>query len=422
MTRALRDDLASLRIERSDKPSIVRSSRPGPRRSGPNWASTLSSLATVALVAGLGIIGYQQYDRYKPAPLVSIAQVQRMSAAEAEMVLSAKGYVKARDQALIGVKAAGRVEKVLVEEGQKVKKGELIAVLEHGDIEAVLDARRATLERTEAQIREAKATLLEKEHRADRARKLLDSRHISAEDLDRDVTELEVARAKLFALEADLKLVRAQIRESQESYNNMFIHAPFDGIVLSKDADVGETITPGSLADAGRGAVATIADLDRVDIEADVTEGLLGKLSIGQAAEATVDAVPDRRYHGRISRVIPLGDRTRGTVKVKVAIEDCDGRLFPDLVSTVYFLPNRSKTRSQSGEVMIYIRKSAIVTRGGETFVWVYRDEGTVTKRFVEIEPAKEDSVRVIKGIDAGVSVVVDPPSTLKENDRVRTQ
>ncbi len=422
MTRALRDDLASLRIERSDKPSIVRSSGPGPRGTGRNWASTFSSLATIALIGGLGIIGYEQYERYKPAPLVMIAQSQRMSAAEAEMVLSAKGYVKARDQALIGVKASGRVERVLVDEGQKVKKGDLIAILEHGDIEAVLDARRATLERTLAQIQEAKATLLEKEHRADRARKLLDSRHISAEDLDRDLTELEVARAKQFALEADLKLVQAQIRESQESYNNMFIHAPFDGVVLSKDADVGETITPGSLADAGRGSVATIADLDRVDIEADVTEGLLGKLSIGQAAEATVDAFPDRRYHGRINKVVPLGDRTRGTVKVKVEIEDCDGRLFPDLVSTVYFLSDRSKSRSQSGDLVIYIPKSAIITRNRETFVWVYREEGTVTKRFIEVEPAKGDSARVLKGIDAGVSIVVDPPSTLKENDRVRTQ
>jgi RND family efflux transporter MFP subunit len=422
MTRALRDDLASLRIERRDKPSIVRSSGPRPRRAGRNWASALSTLATIALVAGLGIIGYEQYDRYKPAPLVVVAQSQRMSKAEAEMVLSAKGYVKARAQALIGVKASGRVEQVLVDEGQKVKKGDLIAVLEHGDIEAVLDARRATLERTKAQIQEANATLLEKEHRAERARKLLDSRHISAEDLDRDLTELEVARAKLFALEADLKLVEAQIRESQESLNNMFIHAPFDGVVLSKDADVGETITPGSLADAGRGSVATIADLDRVDIEADVTEGLLGKLSIGQAAEATVDAVPDRRYHGKVSKVVPLGDRTRGTVKVKVAIEDCDGRLFPDLVSTVYFLPDRNRSRSQSDDFMIYIPKSAVVSRGGETFVWVYRDEGTVTKRFVEVEPAKGDSARVLKGIDAGVSIVVDPPSTLKENDRVRTQ
>jgi RND family efflux transporter MFP subunit len=367
----------------------------------------------VSLIGVGGYFAYQQYQELKSKPEVSVAQVQKMTSGEAEKLLSAKGYLKSRRQATIGTKVVGRVQEILVEEGTQVKKGQLLLVLEHNDLDAQLESKQATALRAKADIEEARADLDYKKAKGERARRLQNKNmSVSTEELQQSNSAVDMAAAHLLALEAAYKLQVSQVREAEISVENMRIVAPFDGTVIERPADLGEQVTANQ--------VLTLADLDHMDVETDVAENLLSRIVLGQPAEISVSAVPNKHYRGKLRQIIPTSDRARGTVKVKVEILDPDDHLFPELVATVRFLSDKSYQGADVGKSHLFVPKSALFEEGGHTHAWVVGLKDKIRKVRVEVVATNDELARVESGLKEGDRVILDPTQSLKDAEVVK--
>lgn len=430
---SLKDELASLKIDRKRHRPPASAARPSGgtglparRRDGGSFVlrvlSFLLWLIPLGIIGGAGYFAYNQYQNSKPKVTVSTVPVRSMTAGEANTVLEAKGYLKSRFQAQLGAKVPGRVAEIRIEEGTPVKKGDILAILEHDDLKATLESRKAMLARSSFDLEEARSDMLNKRERAQRYQRLAALGQSSDEEADQAIYAYHMAESKIGSLEASIKLQESMMNEIVVSIEDMHVRAPFDGTVVAKGAEVGETIMLGGMgAASGRGSVATVANLRLMEVETDVTESMLGRLSMGQAAEVSVSAVPNTRYKGRLRRVVPLGDRARGTVKVYVEILDPDDRLFPELVATVNFLPGSSEgtaIAASVGERKLYVQRSAIVEIDGKTSAWILDREGLVHKRDVQVA-FEDDRARVIEGLSDGENVVNKPPADLVEGQRV---
>jgi len=189
---------------------------------------------------------------------------------------------------------------------------------------------------------------------------------------------------------------------------------------LAKGAEVGETITPGGMgAASGRGSVVTMANLDQLEVETDITEAQISKVSVGQPAEVMVTAAPGRRYQGRVRKIVPLGDRARATIKVYVQIVDPDDRLFPELVAIVNFLPNKERAEAKTAMAGLFVPKAAVIEDGQSSFVWRIEQDKTVRKSPVLTTPKSDDLLKVEDGLKAGDRVVLNPGPELSENMKV---
>jgi RND family efflux transporter MFP subunit len=425
MAGTLREELASLKIDRPD-PTFSRNN--GHRKSsgrrgggGLRLLSWVLWLIPVGLVAGAGVVAYRQYDQIRSRPQVTVGLVQRMTTGEAEKLLTAKGYLRSRYQALIGTKLPGRVEKMCVEEGMKVKKGDTLAVLEHNDLKAMLASREAQTMRTAAELEEARADLWEKDRENRRVGRLYVQKSATPEESEKAMSGQKKSAARVAALEAGVKLMKSNVDEIKATIVTMHLYAPFDGTVVEKQGEEGEVIATMAMSSSlGRTAVVTIANLDKMDVETDISEGLMSRVELGQPAEVSVSAVPSRRYRGRLRQVIPMGDRTRGTVKVKVEILDPDSKLFPELAATVHFLPNKSTLGRDANHSFVFVSKSAVFEEKGHDFAWVVGPKSVLRKRPVEVATTNDSLARVESGLEPGESVVLNPIKALRENETVR--
>ncbi len=418
MASSLSDELASLRIERRGlEIGPVRKRKPGRRGGrgglGLGLLSMLLWMVPLSLVGVGGYYAYKQYQEFKAKPEVNVVQVQLMTSGEAEKLLSAKGYLKSRHQATVGTKVIGRVQEILVEEGSKVKKGQLLVVLEHNDLDAQLESRKAMMLRGRADIEEAKADLEYKTAKGDRAKRLqTKNMSVSMEEMQQTTSAVEMAVAHLASMEATYKLQQSQVREMEVSVANMNIVAPFDGTVIERPADLGEQVTANQ--------VLTLADLDQMDVETDVAENLLSRIVVGQPAEISVSAVPSKHYRGRLRQFIPMSDRARGTVKVKVEILDPDEHLFPELVATVRFLSDKTYQGADVGKSHLFAPKSAIFEEGGHSHVWRVDPKEKLHKVRVEVVVTNDELARVESGLEAGDKLVDKPTQTLHEGESVK--
>jgi RND family efflux transporter MFP subunit len=423
MASTLRDDLASLKIERDRRPLEPRGSLPPVRQHdrGIRVATALLWMIPLGLLGLAGAVAYRQVDQLRARPEVAVGLVRMMTTGEAEKLLSAKGYLKSRYQSMIGAIAPGRVERMFVEEGSKVHKGDVLAVLEHNDLKALLASRKAMLERNHAELLEARLDVKQKEREARRAARLYAQKTVAVEEVEKAAAARDMGAARVAALEASLKLTESNIAETEEMIRRMHLFAPFDGTVVEKQGEEGEVITPSAMsASIGRSAVVTMASLEKMEVETDIAENLLSRIAIGQPAEISVDAVPGRRYRGKLRQVIPMGDRTRGTVKVNVEILDPDDRLFPELVATVHFLPDKALSNPSADRAFLFVPKAAVVEEQGQAFVWLVDAKSTVHKRKVEIAASADEIVRVESGLKAQETVVLNPPKSLHEGEVVK--
>ena len=405
------DALASLRINREPE-----------TRGGRSWWKTI----LVLLVLGaLGWFGYQyaaqngmlgEQAQWVPDIMqnrveVRLESVRVKQGRSADAVVVATGYLESRRQARIGARAAGQVDIVTFEEGDKVKKGAVLAELEHKDLEASLSASKASVNRAKSAL--AEQTIMIEQARVDneRAQNLWQSRSFSRTEYEQAKFTYRSAIARKQSLEAELALAEAQLRQTEEQRENMFIRAPFDGTVISKDAEVGESIMPGGMGGgSGRGSVATIADLENLEIECDVQEDFISRVSEEQETEIAVDAVQDKKYHGIVRKIIPMGDRARATIKVKVKITDADHLLFPEMAGTVFFLPTMEEQEAVDDEPRMFIPDSAIDSDDdGNTFVWVVNDDKQAEKIDVEVGETKDDQAEIVGGLSGRERVVVRP-------------
>lgn len=408
-TDSPRPSLSSLRINRDE-----------PRPSGPSASSKsrawLWGLIAVAVVA---LIGYFFFGRGAAAIEVQTATVQRLAPASAQSLLTATGYVVAQRAAAVASKGTGRLEELRVEEGDQVKAGDIIARLEAADVTASLGAARAAQKEAEAAVEYAKAQAREARLRFDRVSGLRDKQLASEAEYDQARAASESAEANVVAAEAGLRAAAANVEWAEVQVENTIIRAPFDGTVLTKTADVGEVVAPFASSSSSRGAVVTIADMSSLEVEADVSESNIQQIRVGQPCLITLDALPAEPYRGRVKKVVPTADRSKATVMVKVAFDQLDGRVLPEMSAKISFLPSDLQSDAVSTKTVLTVPSSAVVQRNGAAAVFVVK-QGRVSMRPVETGQTYGGAVEVRAGVELGDVVVIAPPPQLGEGDAIK--
>lgn len=415
-----RDLLASLRIDRTA----------GSTRRGGRWLSRAVWLFVLIVVTGAGYIGagsagllgksssqesgswLEVPDIMKARPEVRVVRAVVEKGRSADATVVATGYLESRRQAKIGARAPGRIEVVNVEEGSRVQKNDVLAVLEHADLDASLAAAAASLARAKAAREEQKILIAQNKRELDRAAMLVASRGVSEAEYDQAKYQYESSVAHFESLSAEVRLAEARLQEAEQLKENMFIRAPFDGTVISKDAEVGESILPGGMGEAsGRGSAVTIADLDHLEVDCDVKEDYISRIEAEQTAEVAVDAVPDRRYRGEVRKIIPMGDRARATIKVKVAITDADERLFPDMSATVYFLPvdSQESEATRTDKRRMFCAAESVVNDAEGDAVWIVDKANHVQLKRVVTGSRKDDRIEILSGLEGNERIVAKP-------------
>lgn len=272
---------------------------------------------------------------------VELGTVTTAFPTQAYTLLNATGRVVAARKAAVSTKATGRLEFLGVQEGSVVKAGQVLARLEALDVSATRDQARAGVAAAKANLEQGKAELTDADANYRRTQDLFQKNFVSAAQLDTARARLDRARASMASLSAAIGVADAQTRSATVSVEQTLIRAPFDGVVLTKNANVGDIITPFSSAADSKGAVVTMADMSTLEVEVDVTEASIGKVVVGAPCEITLDALPEVRLLGEVSRIVPTVDRAKATVLVKVAFVERDPRTLPDMSAKAAFLKQR---------------------------------------------------------------------------------
>jgi HlyD family secretion protein len=395
-------DLSRLRIDRSAPP-------PRRRRRGA-WIA--------AAAIALAVAGWAGYERFGAAPEVETIAVARTFPSQSLAILNATGYVVAQRKAAVSSKATGRLEWLGVLEGSPVRKGDVIARVESRDVAATVDQASANVKVAEANLEQGQAELADAESAFKRSEDLLAQKYISPSAHDSAIARLRKARAAISGLRAAIAAATANERSAKVAFEQTLIRAPFDGVVLTKSANVGDIVTPFSAAVDTKGVVVTMADMETLEVEADVSEASLSKIKVGQSCEIQLEAFPDMRFPGVVNRMVPTVDRTKATLLVKVRFTQPDPRVLPDMSAKVAFL-SRPLAADERDPVNA-LQPSAIVSRGGRSVVFVVRD-GRLSEIPVQTGRKLGDMVEV-KGaaLAAGDRVVLRPAEPLRDGERVR--
>jgi RND family efflux transporter MFP subunit len=359
-------------------------------------------------------------------PVVEVAAAAKPDSAGPQTLLNASGYITPRRRATIAAKITGRVTGVFFDEGTRVAEGQLLATLDDADVKRALETSRADRESAQAAIADLEVQLRNASIELKRAQQLHDAGVQTQEALDNASTTADSLRAKIALAKQQVLGSDARIREAQQAVDNCTIRAPFAGIVVSKDAQVGEMVSPIS-AGGGftRTGIATVVDMHSNEIEVDVNESYIARVENGQKVTATLDAYPDKPFPAKVRTVIPTADRQKATVKVRITIIDLDKYNFilPDMGVKVAFLEEaksapKEKGKGQGPQPVAYIPKSAVRSDSAASFVFLVR-EGKVERRAVSLGLDRGTEVAVLAGVSPGDSLVVKGPESLHDGDKV---
>jgi RND family efflux transporter MFP subunit len=403
----LKRDLDALRIEREpERPAAAR------------W---IIWTGLIILLAAGGLAGYRWLTRERPVE-VQVATVSARAAGTQAAVLNASGYVVARRRATVSSKITGKVVEVDVEEGKNVVQGQVLARLDDS-------TPRAALALAEAQAEAARRTLKENEVRLEQARlnerraaQLLKERIVSQSQLDDAKAEADSLDARIAALREQIRVAERQIEVQQTDLANYVIRAPFSGVAISKDAQPGEMVSPVS-AGGGftRTGISTIVDMHSLEIEVDVNESYISRVTPGQDVDAVLDAYPDWHIPARVITLVPTADRQKATVLVRLAFKQLDPRILPDMAIKVTFLREGDATATAAAQPTALVPRPAIKTVGEDNYAFVIRGDA-VERRAVRLGLTDGDRVEVLAGLQSGDRVVVSPPPTLSDGSRVSVQ
>ncbi|MEG1969194.1 MAG: efflux RND transporter periplasmic adaptor subunit [Burkholderiaceae bacterium] len=330
--------------------------------------------------------------------------------------LNATGRVVAARRASVSSKATGRLEWLGVQEGQRVKEGEVIARLENRDVAAQLEQAQAGVLAARGNLAQGEAELEDAAANWKRSQELAAQKFIAGAALDTAASRYHRAKAAIISLKAQIAVAQANARVAQVAFDQTLIKAPFTGLVLTKSANVGDIVTPFSSAAGTTGAVVTMADMDTLEVEADVSESSIAKVSIGQPVEIQLDAYPDLRLLGKVSRIVPTVDRAKATLLVKVSFVERDERVLPDMSAKAAFLSRELK--EQERKPVPAVRAEAIVKRDGKDVVLVVGPDELVSVVPVVAGDRVGDLVRV-DGVAPGAKVVLSPADKLGAGAKV---
>jgi RND family efflux transporter MFP subunit len=413
LTRQTGTDLLSLPVAMSlDKPTLddLRIDRTQKRRSKAPLLLFLL-LAFGGLIAG-GAIWWMK--RPKPVP-VRTALVLQSGGGSERTLLNASGYVTARRKSTVSAKVTGKVTEILVEEGMKVEAGQILARLDSSNVEKSLHLAEAQAESARKSLDETKANLNKAERELKRIAQLAAEKVSSPSDLDTAEAEAKSLQARLDRQLADVAVAEREVALWKQQLDDMIVRAPFSGIVTSKDAQPGEMISPMSAGGFTRTGICTIVDMASLEIEVDVNESYINRVSSGQPVEGTLDAYPEWQIPCKVIAIIPTADRQKATVKVRVGFAKLDPRILPDMSAKVAF---RSSGEVKATERTITVPKSAVRQRDGRDTVLLVQN-GRVEQRSVTLGGMRGDDVTIAAGLAGGERVVVDAPADLADGARV---
>ena len=396
-------DLSKLTISREQKAFAG-------RKSGRRKWWIIGTLVVVAIGAFFALRGGGSAHQVESGVVASTYPSQAVS------VLNATGRVSAQRKAAVSTKASGRLEYLGVLEGAVVKAGQILARIENRDVSATLDQAQAGLGASKANLENGLAEMREAEANLVRSEDLAKKNFISSASLDTARARHDKARASIASLKGAIGVSEANVRAAAVSVEQTLIRAPFDGVVLTKNANVGDIITPFSSAADSKGAVVNMADMSTLEVEADVSEISLAKVSVGQPVEIQLDAFPDLRLLGKVSRIVPTVDRSKASVLVKIEFVEKDKRVLPDMSAKVAFL-SRELTSNERKPVTA-VQPAALTKRDSKDFIFTI-DEKNVAKQVEVKVAAKIGDLMEISGAKAGEKVVLSPSEKLRDGTSV---
>lgn len=372
--------------------------------------------------AGLGavvLIGGGALALRNQKPVVEVAQAHKVEAGRPAL-LNASGYVTPRERATIAAKITGRVTGVYFDEGTRVKEGQLLATLDDSDAKRALDSAKADRDSSKAAIADFQVQLRNAEIALRRAQQLRDAGVQTQEQLDNAQTSADSLKAKIDLAKQQVIGAEARINEAQQAVDNCVIKAPFAGIVVSKDAQVGEMVSPIS-AGGGftRTGIATIVNMNSNEIEVDVNESYIARVTDGQPVTAILDAYPDWQIPSKVRTVIPTADRQKATVKVRISFLKLDPRILPDMGVKVTFLGNEPEVKKGAVEPAALVPKEAVREDNGKNIVYLLKGDH-LERRAIAVGDTRGAEIEVMNGISAGDSVVVRGPANLQDGQAVQ--
>ena len=398
-------DLAKLKI---DKDKAV--SRPRGNKNMRYPLMILAGLVFVLLIV-LGIV--------KAPVQVRVATVTQIYPSQTFTILNASGYVVPQRKAALASKVTGRLVWLGVEEGSRVEKDQVVARLESEDAIAAKDQTEALLKAARFNLNLARAELEEATLAFNRHKELLAKGVIAQATYDAVRARYEKAVAGVKAAEATVKANLAAVESADIALEYTNIRAPFAGVVLTKNADIGDIVTPIGAAANAKSAVVTIADMDSLQVEVDVSESNIQKIAIDQPCEIQLDALPEQRFRGVIHMIIPTADRSKATVTVKARFLEKDSRILPEMSARVAFLSRPATEEEQRPRTAI--SKSALVDRKGTKSVFLVQSK-RVRETPVRVGAEMGDMVEILEGVQTGDTVVLDPPDRLRHGSKIKIE
>jgi RND family efflux transporter MFP subunit len=400
------EDLLKLKIDKSKVVFLPRK-----RKKFIYWTLAVITLIILGLLYARGT--------FTPAMGVQVATITQVYPSQAFTLLNASGYVVAQRKSALASKVTGRLIWLGVEEGSLVKKDQVVARLENQDVLASRDQAAANVNVARFSLEQAQAELRDATLSFNRNKELFYRGVVAQQAYDNALARYEKAVAAVAAAEAALKASNAALEGATALLEYTLIRAPFDAVVLTKDADVGDIVTPLGAAANAKAAVVTIADMSSLEVEADVSESNLGKIKPGQPCEIQLDALPDIRFRGQIHMIVPTADRSKATVMVKVRFIDKDSRILPEMSAKVAFLSRSVKTEEEKPRTALH--QGALVNRKDRKVVFLINGDRAIETP-VSLGSPMGDMVEVLEGVKAGDRVVLNPPARLRNGLKIKTE
>ncbi len=387
-------DLSSLRIDRSINKN-------------PN--SSRKTIVTVIIIIAAALILFLGYtfisSIFNPAIEVKLTTAVIQSPAQTNASLTASGYVVAQRKAAVASKGTGRLVYLGVVEGDKVKKNQVLGRLEDNDI-------KAQLEEAEANLKYAEADLNDSQNNYNRQKALLKTGATTQ-------MEVDAAEAQYKKVLASIEVAKANVNSAEVAMENTLIRAPFDGTVLTKNAEVGEIVAPLGASTTSRGAIVTIADMKSLQVEADVSESYIERIKTGQNCEIILDAYPQTSYEGYVDKIVPTADRSKATVLVKVGFKNYDSKVLPEMSAKVLFLSQKLTEAQRNENPVLAVPSASVVNRDGKYVVFMVKDDKAVEVPVVKGRDL-DSYIEIKSGIVEGEKVIENVSDEIKDGTKVK--
>ena len=407
--------LDSLRIERNNEPG----------NTGPSPLYKWLVIGALVLAVAVGLYALLR-DKAIEVETATAVQASSSGGGGGAAVLNASGYVVARRQATVSSKVTGKVAEVLIEEGMAVKEGQLLARLDDTTTKPIYELAQRQLDAARRNLNEVEVRVAEAERNLRRTEQLRKDKLVSELALDQAQSEAAALNARLEALRGEVKVAEGTLRVRAQDLDDLLVRAPFTGVVVSKDAQPGEMVSPIS-AGGGftRTGIATLVDMDSREIEVDVNEAFINRVKANQKTEAVLDAYPDWVIPSHVINIVPTADRQKATVRVRIAFDTLEARILPDMGVKVSFLEDRpaesAGAQAAAPRPAVRIPSAAVIRDGDTSFVWRVSD-GEIERVAVRTGGERDGQVEVLSGINPGDVVVAAPVEGLSEGTKVKSK